>query len=81
MKTTINIPEGLFEEARKLAQKERTTLRSLVEEGLRRAIADHKRSGAFRLRKATFKGKGVRGDLEGASWAGIRERLYEGRGG
>lgn len=81
MKTTIQIPENLFEEARKLAHRERTTMKALVEEGLRRIISERKRRSAFRLRKATFKGTGLQPHLAGASWEQIRELSYEGRGG
>jgi len=38
MKTTIQIADSLFEDARRVAREERTTLRALVEEGLRAAI-------------------------------------------
>ena len=81
MKTTIQIPDSLFEEARKLSQRERTTLKALVEQGLRRIISERKRRNGFRLRKATFKGKGLQAHLAGASWEQIRELGYEGRGG
>jgi CRISPR/Cas system-associated protein Csm6 len=81
MKTTMQIPENLFEEARKLAQRERTTMKALVEEGLRRIISERKRRSAFRLRKATFKGAGLQPHVTGASWEQIRELSYEGRGG
>jgi hypothetical protein len=81
MKTTIQIPDGLFEEARKLAHRERTTLKALVQEGLRRIISERKRRSRFRLRKATFKGRGLQPHLAGASWEQIREPGYEGRGG
>jgi hypothetical protein len=81
MKTTIHIPDSLFEEARRLANRENTTLKSLVEQGLRRVIAEHKRSGPFRLREVAFKGQGLDPRLAGASWEQIRELGYEGRGG
>jgi CRISPR/Cas system-associated protein Csm6 len=81
MKTTIQIPDSLFEEARKLAHRERTTLKSLVEQGLRKVISERKRRKRFRLRKASFKGKGLQAHLAGASWEQIREISYEGRGG
>ncbi|GAB4236888.1 MAG: hypothetical protein OHK0028_14000 [Deltaproteobacteria bacterium] len=83
MKTTIQIPDSLFEEARRVAQRERITMRSLVEAGLRRVLADHSRTqrGGFRLRKATFRGKGLQPGLTGASWDRIRDASYEGRGG
>jgi hypothetical protein len=81
MKTTIQIPDSLFEEVRKLAHRERTTLKALVEEGLRRIISERKRRGEFRLRRATFKGNGLQPHLAGASWDHIRDLSYEGRGG
>jgi hypothetical protein len=81
MKTTIQIPDSLFEEARMLAHRERTTLKSLVEEGLRKVISERKRKNSFRLRKASFKGGGLQANATGASWEEIREKSYEGRGG
>jgi len=81
MKTTIHIPDSLFEETRKLAQQEQTTLKALVEQGLRRIISERKKRSPFRLRKAVFKGRGLQLPLEGASWDRIRDMSYEGRGG
>lgn len=81
MKTTVDIPQSLLDEAKKLATNHRTTVKALVEEGLRHVIEEHQRSGVFHLRKASFKGKGLQSDMEGASWENIRERTYEGRGG
>lgn len=82
MKTTIEIADSLLEKAKKLAVRERTTVRALVESGLRQVIAQKTTRGeVFRLRDATFKGKGLAVDVSGASWAQIRELAYEGRGG
>ena len=81
MKTTIQIPGSLFEEACKLAANDSTTLKALVEKGLRLIIAKRKRSSVFRLRKASFKGTGLQPHLAGASWEQIREKIYEGRWG
>jgi CRISPR/Cas system-associated protein Csm6 len=81
MKTTLHIPNSLLEEARKLAQREHTTLKALVEQGLRRIISERQRRSRFRLRKASFKGNGLQPHLAGASWDKIRELSYEGRGG
>jgi len=72
-KTTVQIPDSLFVEARKVAHRERTTLKALIEESLRRIVSQHKRRNGFRLRKATFKGKGLQPQLAGASWDQIRE--------
>jgi hypothetical protein len=81
MKTTVQIPDSLLEEAHKLAAKEKTTLKALVEEGLRLILAKRRRSAAFQLRKASFKGMGLQHDVAGAAWEQIREKIYEGRGG
>jgi len=81
MKTTVEIPQTLLDEARKLASQEGTTLRALVEEGLRRIIAERRHAGAFRLRQATFKGTGLQVGVAGAPWERIRDMAYEGRGG
>ena len=81
MKTTVEIPDSLLEEAKRLAGREGTTVRALIEEGLRRTLADRKRATKFRLRKATFKGTGIQVGFAGASWDRIRDAAYEGRGG
>jgi hypothetical protein len=80
MKTTIQIPTSLFEEVRKLAHREQTTLKALVEEGLRKIISERKRRRRFRLRKATFRGNSLQPHLAGASWDQILQLSYEGRG-
>ena len=81
MKTTVEIPDTLLDEARKLAARQQTTLRVLIIEGLRRMVAERKRAGAFRLRKATFRGNGLQPDVAAAPWERIRKMAYEGRGG
>jgi len=81
MKTTVEIPDALLEEARKVAARQRTTLRALIVEGLRRSVAGRKRAAAFRLRKASFRGTGLQPGVAGSHWEHIRELAYEGRGG
>ena len=80
MKTTVEIADSLLEMARKLASREGTTVRALVEEGLRQVIAERRQAAAFRLRKATFKGEGLQAEFAGASWDRIRDTAYDGRG-
>lgn len=63
-----------------MAAREGRTVRALVEEGLRKVLAERKRSLAFRLRRASFKGEGLQPDVAGASWERIRDLAYEGRG-
>ena len=81
MKTTLEISDPLLREARKLAARDRTTLRALVEQGLRRVVAEKQQRNTFKLRKASFKGRGLRPELQDAAWERVRDIAYEGRGG
>lgn len=81
MKTTIEITDALLVEAREVAAHEQATVRSLVEEGLRRVLDDRRQRGEFRLRKASFRGKGLQPEAATLQWDAIRERSYDGRGG
>ena len=81
MKTTIDIADSILNDARRLAAREGITVKALVELGLRRVIAEKKRAGPFRLRKASFKGKGLQPGVKNAGWDRLRELAYEGRGG
>lgn len=80
MKTTIQISDSLFEEAKKLANQEHTSLRVLVEEGLRKVISEKNKKGQFHLRKASFKGRGLQPQYENANWDILRDEAYKGRG-
>jgi hypothetical protein len=81
MKTTLELSDALLRDARKVAEREGTTLRALVEQGLRQVVAEKKRKPTFRLRKASFKGDGLRPELQDAGWDRLRDLVYEGRGG
>jgi Arc/MetJ family transcription regulator len=80
MKTTIEISDALLNEAKRVAEKRGTTLRQLVEEGLRRTIRDDASGRAFKLRKASFRGRGLQVPLSEGQWDRIRELAYEDRG-
>jgi Arc/MetJ family transcription regulator len=80
MKTTIEIADALLEQAKKWAAKEDTTVKALVEEGLRRILGEREKGKKFRLRKATFKGKGLQPGVSEGSWEAIRELIYKERG-
>ncbi len=82
MKTTLDINDTVLAEARKVARREGTTLRALVEQGLRRILSEKKTPGpVFRLRDASVGGNGLRPELRDAGWDRIRELIYEGHGG
>lgn len=83
MKTTVHIPDSLLNEARKVARRERTTLKALIEEGLRKAVAERRgrKPEGFKLRPASFKGRGLQPHLSGAAWDQVLGISYEERGG
>ena len=80
MKTTVDIQDALLDEARKIAAQENTTVKAMVEEGLRKVLAQRKKKESFQLRKVTFKGGGLQPQLSEGSWNEIRDLAYEGRG-
>jgi hypothetical protein len=81
MKTTLEVSDSLLQEARKLAARERTTLRALVEQGLRHVVRESRiKKQPFKLRDASFGGRGLRPELRNASWEQIRDLIYEDRG-
>jgi hypothetical protein len=81
MKTTLDISDPLLREARRIAARERTTIRALVEQGLRHVLREKKRPKQFRLRDASFGTGGLRSELKGVGWDRILEISYDGRGG
>lgn len=81
MKTTIDIPDALLAEAQELARRERTTLKALTQEGLRKVIAEKKaKKKPFKLRDCSVGGDGLTDEFKNASWEQIRDAIYEGRG-
>ncbi len=80
MKTTIEIAPAVLERGKQLAREEHVTLRALVEEGLRRVIAERERKALFKLRRIPFTGGGFREGFEDASWSRMRDAIYKRRG-
>jgi succinylarginine dihydrolase len=81
MKTTLDISDPLLDEVRKIAARENTTLRALVEQGLRQIVIDRKKPRKkFKLRKVGFKGEGLVPELKDTSWQKILDLSYKGRG-
>jgi hypothetical protein len=63
MKTTVDIAETMLKEAKLIAAREGTTLKALVEEGLRHVLEEReKQKTGFRLRDGRYgSGGGVEG--------------------
>jgi len=81
MKTTVEISDWLLREVRKLAARKGVAVRTVIESGLRQTIAESQRRTTFKLRRASFKGKGLRSDFRHVSSVRARDLTYEGRGG
>ena len=78
MTATVKISDPLLREARRLAEREGLTLRALVKRALRRVVTDTKPGAPFKLRRASFKGKGLQAEARGASGAGCAMRPWRG---
>jgi Arc/MetJ family transcription regulator len=76
MKTTINIADDLLERAKRQAHRENKTLREIVEEALRRQLSGDVTAGTFRLKRHTFKGKGLRPGIMEGDWETVRDTIY-----
>ncbi len=82
MKTTIELPDALMEEARRVANERGCTLKALMEAGLRRVIEEQPASRRpFKWRRRHVDGEGLHPELADADWSEIRTLIYEGRGG
>ena len=73
MKTTIEIADPLMRQARKKAEAEGTTLKALVDRGLRLVVAEKRTKKPFRLKLVTVKGEGLQPEFQNATWAEIRD--------
>ena len=80
MKTTIELPDELIGQVRRVAQQEGASLRALVEEGLQRSLEARRQAVRRRLDFPTYGGSGVTHEFQGASWSRIREEIYRERG-
>jgi Bacterial antitoxin of type II TA system, VapB len=76
MKTTVDLPDELLREAQRLGREEGITLKSLLEEGLRAAIARHRGGPRYVLRDASVDGHGLQAAARNASWPELREIIY-----
>jgi hypothetical protein len=80
MKTTIEVQDSLLEQAKRTARREGTTLRALIEEGMRLVLKTRQRRSGPPFRVRTFKGDGLTAEFRDAGWERIREEIYRDRG-
>jgi len=79
-KTTIELSESLLRDAKKVALEERTSVKALIERGLRAVVSERQRRGRFKLRQASFEGDGLVAGRSLQDWAAIRDQIYSERG-
>jgi hypothetical protein len=77
MKTSVEISPVVMRDAQRIVKSEGTTLRALIDEGLRlvvqqRAAQDHK----FVLRDCSVPGRGLNAEF-GSGWEAIRDAIYD----
>ena len=76
MKTTVDIADDLLLRAKREAEASRTTLRSLIEEGLREVLGRKGSSKQKPIKPVTFRGRGLQPEFRGKGWDAIRDAIY-----
>ncbi|MGH8647131.1 MAG: type II toxin-antitoxin system VapB family antitoxin [Gammaproteobacteria bacterium] len=79
MKTTVEIDDALVLRVRKHARRTARTMRSLVEEGLRRCLEAERPAKRYELPDLTVGNSGGPNPLEALSWQDLRHEIYEDR--
>jgi hypothetical protein len=81
MKTTIELPDDLLRKAKALAATRGTTLRAIIEQGIRTTLNEEQRDEPYQLPDKSIDGKGLQQGFQQGDWAEIRKAAYSGRGG
>jgi hypothetical protein len=77
MRTTLELPDALFAEAKRLADARGITLRELTIEGLEAVFDQHRRAPKLRLSDASYGEGGLIEGLDETEWNRIRDLAYE----
>jgi len=81
MKITVDVPDPLLEQVRKMAADRKTTIGAIIAAALRKQVARRKRPKTrFHLETPSFGGKGLQPGLSWDDWSTITDLSYEGRG-
>jgi hypothetical protein len=79
MRTTVDLPDELLLEVQRIAREQKRTMRSVMEEALRAAIAKYQRAQAFELPDASVDGNGLQPAFRDADWDELRAAAYGSR--
>jgi len=80
MKTTIELPDDLLERSKAVARRENSSLKALIEEGLRLALWERRRKPAAPFAVQPFIGDGLSPEFADACWETMRDGIYRDRG-
>jgi hypothetical protein len=76
LKTTVDITDDLLKRSQQLAKREGSTLRAVLEEGLRLVLKDRRTRGSRAFHFPTFGQDGLNTEFRGAEWDTIRTAIY-----
>ncbi len=76
MKTTIDIADNLFREAKQVARKDGVTIKSLVDEGLEDVLRRRMKKVRVGVKPVVFQGDGLDPAWVGAGWEAIRDEIH-----
>ena len=76
----MDIADRILARAKELIREQDVTLRSLIEERLRKVIEERSSRKPRRIHPITFRGEGLSSEFKDASWQRIRDAAYEGHG-
>jgi predicted transcriptional regulator len=76
MKTTVDISDDLLRRSQRIAKNEHTTLRAILEEGIRLVLKTRqaKRQAVFKF--PTFGEGGLSDEFRHAGWNQVRDAIY-----
>jgi hypothetical protein len=80
MKTTIELPDDLLERCKAVARRENSTLKALLEEGLRMALRARAPKPTTPFVVQPFHGDGLTPEFSAAGWDKVRDEIYRDRG-
>jgi hypothetical protein len=76
VKTTIDIADDLLKRSQQLAKRKGSTLRAVLEEGLRLVLKDRRTPGSRPFCFPTFGKDGLNAEFRDADWEKIRATIY-----
>ena len=76
MKTTVDIADDLLKRSQQLAKREGSTLRAVLEEGLRLVLKDRRSRASRPFCVPTFGKGGLNAEFRETDWEKIRTTIY-----